>query len=166
MTHPLQGLWYFRWNEASLFWTGMAVVCCYGLPGCRLCHCRLICALCCWWFEKITITANGDDRNCWLVLYQSDSRDWLAVVWVYLSAILLDFSARATRLLLSSWIETRKVSVKSRITLNWISLRSPNIAEISNHATFVCPSPSSFIMFRWMEARLQDFWSYCKSSWK
>ena len=26
------------------------------------------------------------------------------------------------------------------------------------------PSPSSFIMFRWMEARLQDFWSYCKPS--
>lgn len=24
------------------------------------------------------------------------------------------------------------------------------------------PSPSSFIMFRWMAARLQDFWSYYK----
>ena len=37
-------------------------------------------------------------------------------------------------------METRKASVKSRITLNWLSLRPPNIAEISNHATFVCSS--------------------------
>ena len=37
-------------------------------------------------------------------------------------------------------METRKASVKSRITLNWLSLRPPNIAEISNHDTFVCAS--------------------------
>ena len=68
------------------------------------------------------------------------NRDWLSVAWVYLSAILLVFSISVTRLLLFSWIETRKASVKSRITLNWLSLRPPNIAEISNHATFVCAS--------------------------
>ena len=68
------------------------------------------------------------------------NRDWLSVAWVYLSAILLVFSISVTRLLLFSWIETRKASVKSRITLNWLSLRPPNIAEISNHATFVCSS--------------------------
>ena len=35
-------------NEASLFWAGMAVVCCYGLLGSRLYHCRLLCARRCW----------------------------------------------------------------------------------------------------------------------
>ena len=30
--------------------------------------------------RKVTVTENGDGSNCWLVLYQSNSRDKLAVV--------------------------------------------------------------------------------------
>ena len=96
-----------RGNEASLFWAGMAVVCCYGLLGSWLYHCGLLCARSCWRYQKVTIAEIGDDSNCWPVFYQSYSRDWLAVVCVYLSAILLDLSASVSRLLLSSRIETR-----------------------------------------------------------
>lgn len=67
-------------NEASLFWAGMAVVCCYGLLGSWLYHCRLLCARRCWRYQKVTIAEIGDDSNCWPVFYQSYSRDWLAVV--------------------------------------------------------------------------------------
>ena len=105
-----QGLWYFRWNEASLFWAGTAVVCGYGLSGSRFCHCRTLCALCGWWYEKVTITEIGDDSHCRLVLYQSNSRDWLAVAWVFLSAILFILGAGITRLLLFSRIETGNAS--------------------------------------------------------
>lgn len=85
----------------------MAVVCCYGLLGSWLYHCRLLCARSCWRNQKVTIAEIGDDSNCWPVFYQSYSWDWLVVVCVYLSAILLDLSAGVSRLLLSSRIETR-----------------------------------------------------------
>lgn len=67
-------------KEASLFWAGMAVVCCCGLPGSRLYHCRLLCARRCWRYQKVTIAEIGDDGNCWPVFYQSYSWDWLVVV--------------------------------------------------------------------------------------
>lgn len=67
-------------KEASLFWAGMAVVCCYGLLGSWLYHCRLLCARRCWRYQKVTIAEIGDDSNCWPVFYQSYSRDWLVVV--------------------------------------------------------------------------------------
>ena len=69
-----------RGNEASLLWAGMAVVCCYGLLGSWLYHCRLLCARRCWRYQKVTIAEIGDDSNCWPVFYQSYSRDWLAIV--------------------------------------------------------------------------------------
>ena len=67
-------------NEASLFWAGMAVVCCYSLLGSWLYHCRLLCARRCWRYQKVTIAEIGDDSNCWPVFYQSYSRDWVVVV--------------------------------------------------------------------------------------
>ncbi len=88
--------------------------------------------------------------------------DWLLYEFTYLQF----FSTLVPGLLVYCYFpafETRKASVKSRITLNWLSLRPPNIAEIS-HQFYICVLvlSSSFIMFRWMGARLQDFWSYCR----